>query len=331
MFLDKYIEENGKLTDYKIFKDGISGSINISVNDLFLAQYNNNNIYNAMDVIVKLLAIENYYGINDFGFDLYNKTQLKRVGEIWENRFKSLIRSVEQNGLLDIHTIDTDINYSIHDGAHRLALSIYHNIDNINVEVFNTELLRRKYGIEWFKQANFSYEEIEIINKKFEDVLAIINKPYYCIFWPPARNIFGKLEKELVGVENGIIIDNKEIIFIPSDKFKKFIYDIYSTDDIEKSKLDLKYQHLINSLETDNYNEKYLPIEVITVKLDNPDFKMKGLTGLPQSKKTMRIKKQIRSNNEDAITNYYYDIIMHMTDNTIQNNDVQKILKKVKK
>ena len=64
--------------------------------------------------------------------------------------------------------------------------------------------------------------------------------------------------------------------------------------------------------------------------MNDPDFKMKGLTGLPQSKKTMRIKKQIRSNNSNLITDYYYDIIMHMTDNTIQNKDVQKILCKVK-
>ena len=57
---------------------------------------------------------------------------------------------------------------------------------------------------------------------------------------------------------------------------------------------------------------------------------MKGLTGLPQSKKTMRIKKQIRKDNSELITDYYYDIIMHMTDNTIQNRDLEKILKKVK-
>ena len=38
MFLDKYIKENGKLTDYGVFKeDGISGIVTIPVSDLFLA------------------------------------------------------------------------------------------------------------------------------------------------------------------------------------------------------------------------------------------------------------------------------------------------------
>ena len=42
MFLDKYIKENGKLTDYGVFKeDGISGIVTIPVSDLFLAQFKN--------------------------------------------------------------------------------------------------------------------------------------------------------------------------------------------------------------------------------------------------------------------------------------------------
>ena len=108
------------------------------------------------------------------------------------------------------------------------------------------------------------------------------------------------------------------------------MYDVYNTDDIAPFKLDLKYKHLIGSLNTDKFNESKLPFVVVKIKLDNPNFKMKGLTGLPQFKKTMRIKKQIRSNNSKLITNYYYDIIMHMTDDTIQNRDLKKNLQKVK-
>ena len=329
MFLDKYIEENGKTTDYDIFKDNISIDVVVPTNDLFLAQFADGD-FNAMDVVVKLLAIENYYGLNNFGFDLYNKMQMKRIGENWEDRFKKLIKSVEDNGLVDISSIDTDINYSIHDGAHRLALAIFHNVDAIKIKLFNTSVLRRKYGIDWFIDNGFTDEEISIIISKFKEIVNKINEPYYTIFWPPARNIFDKLEKEIETVEDGIEIIDKEVIALPREKFKNFMYDVYSTDDIAKFKLDLKYQHLNESLDKDKYSEEKLPFVAMKVKLENPDFRMKGLTGLPQSKKTMRIKKQIRNNNEQYVTDYYYDIIMHMTDNTYQNDDVEKIITKVK-
>lgn len=329
MFLDKYIKENGKLTDYGVFKeDGISGIVTIPVSDLFLAQFKNG-IYNAVDVVVKYMAIENYYGCNNNGFNLYNKMQRMRIKENWEERFKNLINEIERNGYSDESLVETDINYSIHDGAHRLAMALFMGIKNINVRVFNTDLHRRDYDITWFINNGFTAEEINQIQEKLNEILKKINEPYYCIFWTPARNIFHKLEHDIVSVEYGVFIQDKKVIELPRNIFKKFIYEIYSTDDIAPYKLDLKYQHLMASLEKDNFSSDYLPIEVVSTILDIPDFKMKGLTGLPQSKKTMRLKKQVRAKNCDLISDYYYDIIMHMTDNNIQNEDVKLILRKV--
>lgn len=329
MFLDKYIKENGKLTDYGVFKeDGISGIVTIPVSDLFLAQFKNG-IYNAVDVVVKYMAIENYYGCNNNGFNLYNKMQRMRIKENWEERFKNLINEIERNGYSDESLVETDINYSIHDGAHRLAMALFMGIKNINVRVFNTDLHRRDYDITWFINNGFTAEEINQIQEKLNEILKKINEPYYCIFWTPARNIFHKLEHDIVSVEDGVFIQDKKVIELPRNIFKKFIYEIYSTDDIAPYKLDLKYQHLMASLEKDNFSSDYLPIEVVSTILDIPDFKMKGLTGLPQSKKTMRLKKQVRAKNCDLISDYYYDIIMHMTDNNIQNEDVKLILRKV--
>ncbi len=327
MYLDKYIEENGKITDYGIFKNnGISGVVTIPTSDLFLAQFKNG-IYNAVDIVVKYMAIENYYGCNNNGFNLYNKMQHMRIKENWEDRFKNLINKIEKNGYRAESLIETDINYSIHDGAHRLAMALLMGKKNINVKVFNTQLYRRDYDIAWFINNGFTTEEINQIQVKLKEILQRINEPYYCIFWPPARNIFHKLEQDIVSVEDGVFIQDKKVIHLPRNMFKKFIYDIYSTDDIAQYKLDLKYQHLMASLEKDNYSSDYLPIEMISTILDIPDFKMKGLTGLPQSKKTIRLKKQVRTNNCNFISDYYYDIIMHMTDNNIQNEEVKLILR----
>ena len=102
-------------------------------------------------------------------------------------------------------------------------------------------------------------------------------------------------------------------------------------DDIQKYKLDLKYEHIMKSLDADNYNERYYTIHIIKVIIDNPDFRLKPLSGLPQSKTTMRIKKQIREMFKEKVTDYYYDIIMHLTDNQLQNDAVEEIINNVRK
>jgi hypothetical protein len=68
---------------------------------------------------------------------------------------------------------------------------------------------------------------------------------------------------------------------------------------------------------------------VVKFTIDNPDFRLKPITGLPQSRVTMRMKKQIRRDFSNKITSYYYDIMMHVTDNEIQNSDVQCIINEI--
>ncbi len=118
---------------------------------------------------------------------------------------------------------------------------------------------------------------------------------------------------------------------ITRDSFKKFIYDVYSTDDIRLEKLDIKYCKMMSSLQKNQYNLTEFPIKVLKIKMTNPRFRVKPLTGLSQSKVTMELKKAIRDEFKYLITDYYYDIIMHMTDNSKQNDDVEKIMKKVRR
>lgn len=328
MWLEKYVKEVGIETDYPKFNGEECIYIDLKTTDLFLAQYFNGE-FNALDIVVKYLAIENYYNKNDFGFELYRKMQLKRVGEDWNERFVNLIRSFEKGIDMD-SWIKTDLSYSIHDGAHRVALALYHDYEDIPVKVFNVNIQRRYYGIDWFRENDFSESEIAIIKGKLEEWLSKCRKPYYCILWTPARYQFNNIINCLEKVEEGVHIINMEKVSLTSEDLKKFIYDIYETDDIMKYKLDLKYQHMMLSLEADNYSEQLFEICVIELKFDNPDFRLKPLSGLPQSKATMRVKKKIRDLFKDKITDYYYDIIMHLTDNQIQNDDVKKIIKVAK-
>lgn len=329
MFLDKYIRENGVYTDYLVFGNEDHVDLLISTKDLFLAQYRDN-IYNAVDIVVKYLAIENFYGLNDFGFELYKKTQILRTNKDWEERFKNLIKSIEF-GYDRRSFVETDLNYSIHDGAHRVALGLFHGINELSLRLFNTNLYRRSYSLRWFLENDYTDKEVTIINDKLNELLRVFNEPYYCILWSPARNIFDQIEKDINEMGNGIEIVSSEALSVSKENFKKFIYDVYSTDDIKKEKLDLKYCKIINSLESDLFNEGEYPIKILKIHMDNPNFRVKPLTGLPQSKTTMEIKTTIRDKYKKFITDYYYDIIMHVTDNTRQNQDVDNIIKKIRR
>lgn len=329
MWLEKYVKEVGVASDFPKFAGKEEIHINLTTTDLFLAQYCNN-YFNALDIVVKYLAIENYYGKNDFGFELYRKMQLKRVNEDWTERYVELIKSFEKG--IDMESmLKVDLNYSIHDGAHRLALALYHGYGEVPTRVFNVEVQRRDYGAKWFESNDFTQQELNLIYNKLDELLAKCRKPYICILWPPARHKYYEIENTVKMVEEGVHIVEQIPLTFTREALKDFIYEVYETDDIQKYKLDLKYEHMMKSLDADNYPDKDYTIHIIKVIIDNPDFRLKPLSGLPQSKTTMRLKKQIREMFKEMITDYYYDIIMHLTDNQLQNDAVEEIINNVRK
>ena len=328
MYLSNYAKELGKDSDFIIFNGNDFVDIDIKTTDLFLAQYVGD-YFNAVDVVVKYLAIENYYGINNNGFAIYKKMQMARVKEDWTEGFIKLIKSLEK-GYDTNNKIETDLNYSIHDGAHRLALGLYHGLDSSPARIYNVNVLRRSYTLNWFTGNGFTSEEINIIMDKLNELLEKSRKEYFCILWPPARQQYDSIENEIKNLGPGLKITTKDTLTLSKEQLKDFIYAIYATDDISKYKLDLKYNHILSSLESDNYEGKDYTVDIIKLMLENPDFKLKHLSGQPQSKQTINIKKDIRAKYCDKVTDYYYDIIMHVTDNQKQNDEVEKIVQKIK-
>lgn len=138
-----------------------------------MQQYDGSGVenYQNMDGIVRYLAIENYYGLNDFGFKLYKKMQLLRVNEDRSERFKSLIDSFEEKGFDRNHPIDVNKHNLIKDGSHRLALAMYHRLDNVTIRI-NPKHPNRNYSINWFRVVGFNNNEICQIIEKFNDLMA---------------------------------------------------------------------------------------------------------------------------------------------------------------
>lgn len=329
MYLDKYIDKTGISSNYPIFSNNISVKKTIATNDLFLSQFIENK-FNAIDVVVKYLAIENFYNLNNFGFKLYEKMQKYRINENWNEKFNYLINSFEKDGYNNDSYIQTDLNYSIHDGAHRLALCLFFNIPYINLEIFNTFKSRRPYDISWFEENNFSKYEIDIINNKLNELLIKCQIPYISFIWPPAENIRNNIISSIEETFNpNINIVENHHLKINSNLFDVFLYEIYKIDDIKLENFKKKLNFIKNSMNSDNIlNNNIFNFSLLKFNILNPDFRLKPISGLPQSKETMNIKKYIRNKFKNKITDYQYDIIIHITDNQIQNNLTNNIINK---
>ncbi len=325
MWLDKYIKEKGILTDYPCFDMNSEYiCVTMSTTDLLLAQFNSVD-FNAFDIVVKYLAIENFYGENSYGMELYRKMQTKRINEDWTERFKELIVSFE-SGIDMTSYIKTDLSYSIHDGAHRLALALYHGIKYVPVKIFNLSEKRRYYGIQWFVENGFAEWEIKEILNKYSQIINKWRKPYFCILWPPIRHCYDKVLYDIKSFDPNIHVCETVVVHLTENGLKEFVYDVYRTDDIAQYKLDLKYEHLINSMRKDSWNNGICECVILKFIIDYPDFRLKPLTGLPQSKATMSLKRKIRDKYKEVVYEYYHDIIMHTTDNQIQNDAVDSIV-----
>ncbi len=133
------------------------------------------NFFNA-HILVRLLAIDCYYGKNDFGFDWYNEMQQKRVKDNplvpkhmanHEKEFRKLIKSFESKGYIDDYPIVVNKDLLFIDGAHRLALALYFGIKEIPITVDEKYYFidSRDYSFEWFKKHDMVYVIPEALEK----------------------------------------------------------------------------------------------------------------------------------------------------------------------
>ena len=130
---------------------------------------------NSADLLIRLLAIDEYLGKNNFGFDLYNKMQLKRIEvnkkipnpkDNYEYEFKSLIESIKKNGFYKESALELNKNFEVFDGAHRLSCAIAFNIKKLPVK-FSKNYINKTYdySIDWFRKNGLKTLEPYIINK----------------------------------------------------------------------------------------------------------------------------------------------------------------------
>jgi hypothetical protein len=142
--------------------------------------------YNRLDTIVRYITIEAYYQGDPKAFDMYHKMQRERIGSEeeaseWMSRFKKLIKSFETDGYKNNYsylTVGKDLE--VHDGSHRTALCLYHNIFEADCNIIDYSR-KVEYGLDWFLDHGFDNDEIRTIIQKYNCLVEEYTMPYLIV------------------------------------------------------------------------------------------------------------------------------------------------------
>lgn len=298
--------------------DKTAKHISVSVAEMFF-QHNGQQDFLRYDMIVRLLAVECYFGKNNYGFDFYKRMQIGRTGKEWAEKavgiFENLIRSFDENGYDVSSEILLDKNLHLIDGSHRMALAMYYKIPSIRAKVIN-EQQDVFYSIEWFGVNGFSEEECRILKDKYEELHAKYIQPFVCTLWHPASKFFDEITEKFKLF--GKVVDVRDYHFSEWD-YKFYTRGIYSVDDIAKWKIEKKIEYMIQQ-KSDTYN-----IRMVALELECPDFRLKASNNSTLSKKCEIIKKVVRTYYKERVDNYFHDIITHIGDNFYQNRHIYRL------
>lgn len=299
--------------------DAFSKTININTNELMLCQYKKG-LFNRYDIVVRLLAIEEYYGKNNYGFSLYEKMQSKRAedvayGSISRKRFITLIESYEKIGYKKDSELIIDESLHLVDGSHRLALAIYFGVVRLTVRIVKRED-QVFYGKEWFEKF-FSQEECKTIEKKLSIIEPCWSGTIKGILWPSVAEYFD----EIIGViEEQYSVSNIMDIVYDEEEFEQIVNKIYRMDSIAEWKINTKLKYM-------NPFSPYR-IRVFDIQMDNPEFRMKKTVGGILSDKGVSLKEKIRGMYKGKVSGYFSDIIFHTADNFYQSECIEKLFGK---
>lgn len=301
--------------------------IRMDVREIFLQQ--NADLftinYQRLDVVVKYLAIENYYGKNNYGFSLYQKLQALRSGqsenmpeqyEIYSREtFNNLIHDIEKNGWDDTSEISLDNRLFLADGAHRLAASLYFGVPEIRVQVIDEKIEIVPFSIEYLRDGGFTEAEISIIQEKARELVDKCKVNISCILWPPVEQYFNQITEEIApGCKY------KDYIYT-EETFPRIVHGIYHIDDIAEWKIQMKIDAMKNC--------PVKKIRVIELEILAPCFRLKQLNGNTISVVGEKLKEIIRNKYSKLVENYVYDIVIHTGDNFKQSEYIMKLFEPV--
>ena len=280
------------MQEEKIYLKQLSAIPNIEIlintNWLFINSMARN--MNISDVIIRYLVVEEYYqkkdidekqiieqlgkkidydSILDLGFPmlaLYYQMQYKRSEFIKHissidvsssiYNFLDLIHKVDIEGFNIDYPLEINQNFCLLDGAHRLALALYHQIPKIKV-FFNQGLnYTPDYSIDWFKAMNME-KHIFNINNNYKKIIEKNSKSYYLLSDSSIET--DDLEKIYFVSINNTLPENLNYEFISKNNnvSKLYVYKLIPKENGETTVYP-EYTEKINLPKIINLNEKKL-------------------------------------------------------------------------
>ena len=288
----------------------------LSIADL-LNLYSRNGELLRCDIAVRYLAVKEYHEGSDRGFDLYRKMQDKRRGDGYSEtavkQFRELIDSYDKNGYDRESRILLDRKLGLIDGSHRIALAIYYGYRNISALIVDTDH-PVPYSIDWFVANGFTEEETEWIAEAGRELVRNAAVPFSCVIWAPAAPMADRIIRDLKLF--GTVQDVRRYHYEQTE-YRNIVRAIYAIDDIEKWKIEKKLEYM------DRYGTDIVAVDLL---IDDPAYRIKGKTGLPLSTVGERVKKALRTKYRAEISDYYFDIILHIGDNMYQGEYMRNVL-----
>ena len=271
-------------------------------------------VFNRYDVIMRYLSIEKIE--KDFNAPLteYDVMQKKRVNRDTAGNFYSLIASIKSNGFSTKYPLQIDLNANLIDGSHRLACSLYYNVDRVPYSVIQQDS-NILYGLDWFRKQGFD-EDILLELERTKKKLFLQKGIYFCAtIWGVAKKFFDDISSDIGNLYKIVYQDD---LFL-GNNYGRLIDDIYAIDDIAGWKVLTKKQLLYQALHE---------IRFVLFEIPNPDFRIKKRNHSYLSSKGAVLKKMIREKYRLQIPNYFYDIIIHTGDNYEHNEEMIKAIQK---
>jgi len=139
----------------------------------------------------------------------------------------------------------------------------------------------------------------------------------WIFLWPPAKPWFDEISQELSKHST----KKWEKTINLGKTLPDFIRKMYSMDDIQKWKIELKINAMQNSSPT---------VRIIAMEFPDDTFRIKKDVTSYQSNTAILLKKFIRKKFGMKVPNYFYDIIIHIGDNHKHNRKTYELLKKGK-
>ena len=133
--------------------------------------------YHHIVSALRYVAVEEYYGKNDFGMTLY------KTANRWENekalqedldRFYALIQSIEKKGYDMNSSIYVDLDGNCFNGTHRLALCVWFGVKEMPVMTIKRHLKTETIAQmkEYYRLSDEDYQRLEGAYQRMREKLS---------------------------------------------------------------------------------------------------------------------------------------------------------------